>query len=167
MKGERYRSDLILHSSHTQGGSVHVWGAFWYGGRSDLQILTQSVNGERYCETISSFLRDGNPLPNNWILQQDNAPAHTAQVVKDHFDELRIRLLQWPSKSPDLNPIEHVWDFLGRKVASRVPQNLLQLRNILTEEWNRIPQNYLDHLVEGMPRRIRAVLEAHGQHTKY
>lgn len=167
MRGERYRTDLMLYSTHTQGGSVHVWGAFWYGGRSDLQILRTTVNGERYCEVIRNFLLDGSQPPNDWILQQDNAPAHTSQVVMNTFEEMRIRHLPWPSKSPDLNPIEHVWDFINRKVVARVPQNLLQLQNFLIEEWRLIPQNYLDKLVIGMPRRINAVVEANGRNTRY
>lgn len=165
-RGERYRPDLMLHSNHSQGGSVHVWGAFWYGGRSDLQILQRNVTGEVYCRVITTFLERNNP-PNDWILQQDNAPAHTSQVVMGHLDELRVRRLPWPSKSPDLNPIEHVWDFLGRKVMKRGPENLDQLSIFLREEWALIPQNYLDHLVEGMPRRIQAVIEADGGNTKY
>ena len=137
-----------------------------HSDRIQLQILEANVNGEKYCETIRKFLTD-NPPPQNWIFQQDNAPAHTSRVVKNYFEEVGVRLLPWPSKSPDLNPIEHVWDFLGRKVAARVPMNLMQLRNFLGEEWNQIPQDYLNHLVEGMPRRINAVIEARGRHTKY
>ena len=166
MRGERYRPDLMLHSTHSQGGSVHVWGAFWYGGRSGLQVLVQNVNGERYCEVIRSFLQN-NGVPPGWILQQDNAPAHNSEVVTNYFEEAGIRTLPWPSKSPDLNPIENVWDFLGRKVAARVPQNLVQLQNFLLEEWNQIPQNYFDRLVEGMPRRINAVIEVRGGQTRY
>ena len=145
---------------------MHVWGAFWYGGRSDLQVLVQTVNGERYCEVIRDFIANSGPPP-GWILQQDNAPPHTSRVVTDYFQEAGVRTLPWPSKSPDLNPIEHVWDFLGRKVVARVPQNLRQLRNFLLEEWNQIPENYLNHLVEGMPRRINAVVEARGGQTRY
>lgn len=167
MRGERYRSDLMLHTSQGQGGSVHVWGAFWYGGRTQLQILEANVNGERYCETIRNFLNGDNPPPRNWIFQQDNAPAHTSRVVTNYFEEVGVHLLPWPSKSPDLNPIEHVWDFLGREVAARFPMNLMQLRNFLVEEWNRFPQNVLNHLVEDMPRRINAVIEARGRNTKY
>ena len=159
-------SDLMLHSCHSQGGSVHVWGAFWYGGRSDLQFLQQTVTGEMYCRIVTTFL-DGNNPPHDWILQQDNAPAHTSRVVMAHLDGLAVRRLPCPSKSPHLNPIEHVWHFLGRKVMKRAPQNLVQLSNFLREEWALIPQDYLDHLVEGMPRRIRAVIEAHGRNTRY
>lgn len=166
LRGERFKPDLMQHSFHSQGGSVHVWGAFWYGGRSDLQILIENVNGNRYCEVIRHFIRSSRP-PLNWILQQDNAPAHTSQVVTRYFQEAGIQSLPWPSKSPDLNPIEHVWDYIGRKAVKRFPANLFQLRNFLIEEWNRIPQMYLDHLVEGMPRRIGAVVEAHGRNTKY
>ena len=115
---------------------------------------------------IRTFLENDNP-PDDWVLQQDNAPAHTSQVVKNYFDQAGIRTLPWPSRSPDLNPIEHVWDFLSRKVRTRQPQNMRQLTDFLMEEWNRIDQDYLDHLVEGMPWWIGAVLEARGRTTRY
>ena len=81
----------MLHPAHTQGGSVHVWGAIWYGGRSELQVLVQTVNRERYCEIIRSFIAHNQPPP-NWILQQDNAPAHTSQVVRNFLRKTKPKL---------------------------------------------------------------------------
>lgn len=165
--GERYRSDLTLHSSHSKGGSVHVWGAIWYGGRSALVILTGAVTGVKYCETIRTFLHDNNQLPRNWILQQDNATPHTARIVQETLEELGVAVLPWPSKSPDLNPIEHVWDFLGRRVGGKGADSLQELTTLLQQEWASIPQQYLDNLVLSMPRRIGEVIRAKGKNTRY
>lgn len=166
-RGERYRQDLQKRAMQGGGGSVHVWGAVWHDGRSVLQILHQTVNGELYCRVLREFL-GGDRLPEApWTLQQDNAPAHRSALVQAFLAERAIRHLDWPSRSPDLNPIEHVWDFLGKKVQAARPQSLRHLADSLVLEWNRMPQDFVNNLVASMPRRITAVLEANGGTTRY
>ena len=74
-----------------------------------------------------------------------------------------------PAKSPDVNPIEHLWDELQRAVDKRDvrPLNLNQLGAALTEEWNNIPVERLENLVSSMPRRLQAVINSYGGHTRY
>ena len=73
------------------------------------------------------------------------------------------------SKSPALNPIEHLWDNLDRRVRRRLnpPNNVNVLRAALLEEWNNIPQGDINKLVLSMRRRCQAVSIAHGGHTRY
>ena len=107
-KGERLEKGLVIQAVQCGGGSIHVWGAFWKGGRSELQILHGNVNGESYCRTILNFLQSNRNLPEQWIFQHDNAPAHRSVIVKRFFENHGIRVLSWPARSPDLNLIEHV-----------------------------------------------------------
>ena len=74
-----------------------------------------------------------------------------------------------PSKSPDLNPIEHHWDELHRHVRQRQPppQWLGKLRQELQHEWQRIPHIWIQHIIRSLPRRCRPVLAAHGGHNRY
>ena len=166
-RGERFREDLIKRGSQAGGGSVHVWGAIWFGGRSSLQILVRSVTGASYCDILRTFLNSNRLPPPGWRFQQDNAPAHRSQIVNNFLREHAIPLLDWPSKSPDLNPIEHVWDYLGRKVQERSPTDLLNLAGIVSEEWECMPQEFIDNLVNSMRRRIGAVIERTGGSTRY
>ena len=108
-------------------------------------------------------------LPENFIFQQDNAPAHTAAGLRGYFENDGVRTLIWPSRSPDLNPIEHVWDAIARNINSKpqVADSLQQLQEWVQLEWTSLPQDYVDGLISSLPRRVRAVIESHGQQTKY
>ena len=81
----------------------------------------------------------------------------------------KIDVLPWPAQSPDLNPIEHLWEHLDRQVRKRVnqPRSTKDLAEILMEEWNQIPVEVTKNLVDSMPRRIEAVIRAKGRATKY
>jgi transposase len=60
-------------------------------------------------------------IGNNFILMDDNARPHIARVVNEFLDEVGINRIEWPPRSPDLNPIEHVWDMIGKKVRPQPP----------------------------------------------
>lgn len=167
-KGDRLLSRNVTTQLQAGGGSVHVWGAIWRSGRSQLIFLEGAVNQRSYIETLTDFFRTAQ-LPENPIFQHDNAPAHTAARVHQFLENSGVRSLPWPSRSPDLNPIEHVWDAIGQKINTRPhpAESIAQLRNWILQEWGNLAQEYLDNLVASLPRRVRAVIEAHGRHTKY
>ncbi|GFW18111.1 hypothetical protein TNCV_4006511 [Trichonephila clavipes] len=75
----------------------------------------------------------------------------------------------WSARSPDLNPIENVWDALGRQVAGRnyPPTNKNTLIRALTEEWDKLPQQLLDNVVQSMVRRVECCITLHGGHIPY
>ncbi len=75
--------------------------------------------------------------------------------------------MDWPTLSPDLNSIEHLWDILNWKVEERKVSNIHQLRDVVMEEWKRTPVATCEALVNSMPKRVKAVLENNGGHTKY
>ncbi len=76
--------------------------------------------------------------------------------------KLKVMVMEWPSMSPDLNPIEHMWGLLKRKVEKQHVSNIQQLRDVIMEDWKRIPSTTCAALVNSMPRKIKAVLYNNG-----
>jgi transposase len=99
--------------------------------------------------------------------QQDNAPAHVSRKTTEFFKGHRIKLLQWPPNSPDINPIENAWSLLKSRIDIRCPKPLEELEAIASEEWSRIPSSFFENLIGSMPRRIAQVIERDGGKTDY
>ena len=106
---------------------------------------------------------------NNFQLQDDNARPHRALLVREFLDAEDVQQMPWPACSPDMNPIEHAWDALGRAINGRniIPQTLQQLAQALTEEWDALPQESINNLVDSMTRRVDALIRVRGGHTRY
>ena len=166
LPGERLDKRFVTKVKQGGGGSVHVWGAIWSGGRSELIRLHGFVNMVSYCDLLHGFFTTNN-FTFNHIFQQDNAPAHTGWQTLQMLDDIGVNLLPWPAQLADLNPIEHVWDILGRKVRHHTPTSLDHLFSILHEEWHAIPQERIDSLIDSMTRRVGAVISKRGGHTQY
>ena len=169
---ERYRQDCIQHRVPFGGGSVMMWAGITRDNRTALvHIPPPGMNAERYITKVVEphvipFLEQG---AENLIFQQDNARPHVARQTLDFLHAAGITLLDWPANSPDLNPIEHLWDELARRVNERevVPTTLQQLRVALLEEWDNIPQRTISTLIDSMRNRCALVIEANGGVTRY
>ena len=107
--------------------------------------------------------------PTDIIFQQDNDPKHTCKKAQEWFKTHGIQVLSWPAQSPDLNPIEHLWNHLKRKLGDypTPPTGILELWERVQEEWEKIPDSVCKDLVESMPRRVAAVIKAKGDYTEY
>uniref|UniRef100_A0AAZ3QKV1 Tc1-like transposase DDE domain-containing protein n=2 Tax=Oncorhynchus tshawytscha TaxID=74940 RepID=A0AAZ3QKV1_ONCTS len=91
--------------------------------------------------------------------------SYTASSVRYFLQDRNVSVLPWPVKSPYLNPIEHFWDLLGRRVRARAipPRNIQELAGALVEEWGNTSQRELANLVQSMRRRCTAA----GGHIRY
>jgi transposase len=80
-----------------------------------------------------------------------------------------VQIIRWPAMSPDMNPIEHVWDFIGRNINQRNPkcQNIDELRTAILQEWQQFPQERLRRLVRSMTRRVAELHNKCGGYTRY
>lgn len=102
---------------------------------------------------------------------QDNAPGHASRTIIQEFNECGIFLIVWPAFSPDLNPIEAVWNWMKdwiERYFSEDEQLLYdQLREVVRAAWDALPEVFLNDLIDSMPARCQAVIDAEGGYTKY
>ncbi len=101
------------------------------------------------------------------LFQHDNDTEHTSKATVGFLKKNRVKVIQWPSMSPDLNPIKHLWGFLKRQVEHHSPSSIQSLKEVILEEWKKIVLAKCRQLVHSMPRRLGAVIKNHGGHTKY
>jgi transposase len=149
-----------------------VWGGFSYDGKLDLHFIEGRFTGLRYRDEVvlNRIVPYCNANPDqNLILVQDNAPVHKARVTQEALQQHGVPTMYWPANSPDLNVIEHAWDIIGRAINNHQPpiQNVRQLRQVIIDEWNRIPLATLQNLVQSCRRRCQAVVQNRGAYTTY
>lgn len=96
-----------------------------------------------------------------------NAPPHRARSVTARLQEVRVPHMVWPAVSPDLDPLEQVWDQLKQRLDARTPPpcDPAELHVELVEEWNTLPQNIIMRLVRNMRCHCQAVIAANGENT--
>lgn len=169
---EKYDVNCLIPTVKSGNRGVMVWGCFTKNKIGPLVQVSGKITGSVYIEVLeNNLLPFINELENNleYVFQDDNAPVHRAKIVKQWMENNSIINIPWPAQSPDLNPIEHLWDVLERKVRKHNPhpKNLTELMAVLEEEWYKIEPEILQNLVESMPRRVQAVIDSHGYPTKY
>ena len=171
LPGERFRPGCQAHRVQAGGGSVHVWGAFHNNVKSPFVLPDGYLTGVLYRgilqNTLVPFAR--HYFGDNYRYQDDNATPHRARVVLDFLQQGNVTKMEQPPRSPNCNPIEHLWDELGRAISSmdNPPQNLDELRQALLDKWAQIPVQRLQRLVASMPRRLAAIIAARGGNTRY
>lgn len=128
-------------------------------------VMYKNVLSVAYTRTLQVH---GYSVDNSFLVQ-DNDPKHTSLTVKRWLEEHSVRIMKMPSCSPDLNPIEHVWNYIETRIRERSvqPKTIAELRQIIQEEWYKVPIEYIRELVSSMGDRISAVKRAKGGHTKY
>lgn len=182
---EKWYKECISPKFKGQTIGTMVWGCFHGSVRGPLvPIIVKSITGEVYLSLLKIILptvlqRVQQQLPpgKTPIFMQDNAPVHTARIVKKWCEENNIPVMKWPPYSPDLNPIENCWKHLKEKLQIEYPELATypggkprvqaKLREVLPEVWDKIEGDYLQSLCSSMCTRVNAVIEAKGWYTKY
>ncbi|KAK3569498.1 hypothetical protein QTP86_031670 [Hemibagrus guttatus] len=107
------------------------------------------------------------PVLRTWVLQQDNDPKHTSKSTSEWLKKNKMKTLEWPSQSPDLNPIAMQWHDLKKVVHARKPSNVDELQQFCKDEWAKIPPQRCNRLIASYGKRLIAVVAAKGGPTSY
>ncbi|GFU39505.1 transposable element Tcb2 transposase [Trichonephila clavipes] len=160
--GTAYRPENIQEKDRYPTCSIMEWAGIMINGRTRLHVVANgTMTGQRYIDEVL--------LPHVRLFRGAVGDKFVFMDDKAMWPREGIQRLVWPARSPDLNPIENVWDALGRQVAGRnyPPTNKNTLIRALTEEWDKLPQQLLDNVVQSMVRRVECCITLHGGHIPY
>ncbi|GFU56362.1 transposable element Tcb2 transposase [Trichonephila clavipes] len=170
--GTAYRPENIQEKDRYLTCGIMVWAGIMINGRTRLHVVANgTMRGQRYIDEVllpHVHLFRG-AVGDKFVFMDDNATCHRTLAVQNCLYSEGIQRLVWPARSPDLKPIEIVWDALGRQVAGRnnPPTKRNTLIRALTEEWDTLPQQLLDNVVQSMVRRVECCITLHGGHIPY
>ncbi len=144
-------SGLLMSALWIEWPMVEV--GLWYGqayvmDNKQVHFIDGILNAQRYRDEILRPIVEPFINDHHLMLQHDNARAHVARICTQ-FLEAENMVLAWPAYSPDISPIEHVWDALDQhtRLCVPVPANIQQLRTAIEEEWTNIPQTTINNLI--------------------
>ncbi|XP_025265594.1 uncharacterized protein LOC112638308 [Camponotus floridanus] len=145
------------------GGNILVWGCFSWAGVGNLVKINGIMTADVYIDIINENLEEcllKLGLEDNFIFQQDNDPKHTAKKSQAFFRSCRIKQLEWPPQSPDLNPIENLWAILDNRINKSGVTNKNSYFEALQLAWENLDPQHLKNLIESIPKRLQKVLIA-------
>ena len=171
--GKSLSNRLVEGTVKFRGGSVMMWGCMtWEGagmackidGKMDANLYAQILDDE-----LQQTLEYYGTTPDDIIFQQDNDPKNTSRLTKQWFVDHGFEVMVRPAQSPDLNPIEHLWFILKRRLAKypEPPKGILEFWECIQVEWEKIEVAQCQQLIESMPRRIREIIKAKGGYISY
>lgn len=169
---ERHIDRFSVESERSGRVSIMMWAAICWGGKSAIVFVDGTLTGAYYLHDILQPV--GIPFAQqavgqNFLWMDDNARPHRAAIVSNWMRNNGVQCIEWPPYSPDMNPIEHAWDELGRAVMRRTPppSNLEELRYAIAVEWDALPMRKIRRLLSSMRSRCDSVINAAGGGTRY
>ncbi|GBM76409.1 Transposable element Tc1 transposase [Araneus ventricosus] len=174
LPGEQLFLSYTADHSQAGGGGMMLWGTFSWAALEPVVVVEQTMKAANYpnitADQLHPYMAFVFPTGNG-IFQQDNAPRHKTRIVLEWFEEHtdEFHLMSWPPNSPDLNPMEHIWDAMERKLRAQTPPcpNISTLRDLCLDIWYNLSPVMYQKFVVSMPRRVVAVLKAKGGATRY
>ena len=163
-----------------------IWGCFVGNKLGPIAFINDIVNSDVYIDILrNNLFLHLDALASDSIygitFQQDNARPHVSKKTRAFFDtatiEHRFVVMEWPSNSPDMNPIENLWALLKMELHKRYPDTATfrgpphtiqqKFRERLMEVWWDIGEAVLDRLIDSMPNRVQALIEVDGWYTEF
>lgn len=161
----KYTRPTVKHG----GGGIMVWGCFGGFGMGPLVkidgIMDRYVYQDILANQMLPWAEENMSL--RWVFQHDNDPKHTAKLIKDWLAAENVNVMDWPAQSPDLNPIENLWDEIDRRIHTKNLTKMTELFEELQIIWNSIAQEYIDKLLNSMRTRCFEVIKNKEYATRY
>lgn len=175
-KGTAHDPKHTTSSVKHGGGSVMAWACMAANGTGSLVFIddvtadkSSRMNSEVFRAILSAHIQSNASelIGRRFTVQMDNDPKHTAKATKEFFKAKKWNVMQWPSQSPDLNPIEHAFHLMKTKLKGKCPKNKQELKTFAVEAWQSITRDETQRLVMSMRSRLQAVIACKGFATKY
>lgn len=152
--------------------SVMVWGCIGQYGVGDLVVVDGNLNNVQYRDILNEHLISSvenifGDREYPFVFQDDNATPHRARAVQDWMFQQGINRMDWPAQSPDANPIENIWNDIGKAITKERPFTRQALIGCIFRAWGDVTQQRLDKLYDTLPRRMAAIIRSRGYPTKY
>ncbi|GFU03065.1 transposable element Tc1 transposase [Trichonephila clavipes] len=141
LPGEQLLPQCTVGHTQAGGGGIMLWGTFSWASLGLVVVVEQTMNATGYLNIIADQLHPymTSVFPaGNGMFEQENAPCYKAKIVLEWFQEhAELQLMSLPPNSPDLNPIEHIWDVMGRQLRVQRPpiRNISDLRDRCLNIW--------------------------------
>ena len=151
---------------------INAWGCLSKSGFGRIVCFKNNLISSFLCNSIYRYAflptaRRHFGRSQNWYLLEDNDPKHRSKFSIKWKKKQGIQTLPWPSRNPDINPIENLWSLLKVKVAARHPTTTKELIKAIKTEWNGLPQELASNLIASMTRRVLNVIDSNGDYTMY
>jgi transposase len=172
-EGERLEGHAVIPTSKFGGGKVMLWGCMTWEGVGFACKIDSTLDGELYSKILKGELMDTIEYysldQEEVIFQHDNDPKHRSKVAQDALDDLGLNVMSWPTQSPDLNPIEHLWVHLQKEIRKdpRIFATHDELWGRIEEELGEENKDLCRKLISTMPERVIDVIRAKGGYTRW
>jgi hypothetical protein len=162
-RNSRFEDPYIQETDKSGHFSVNIWAWISAGSPGVMLHVVERLTSDVYIRILEDVMIPSvtRIIPNNFIFQQENCSVHTARRVRAWIENHNINVLDWPSRSPDLNPIENMWGLLIQNLQQQrlVFRNREELLTAINNTWQALPQGYHRDLSLSMPKRIAKVIE--------
>ena len=167
---EEFEPECTIPTVKHGGGNVKCWGCFSSSDVGSLIFIDGNMTGESYREILENNLLkfvEKLGMNHDWIFQMTMIQSIGAALVANWLNRNGVEGLHWPSFSLDLNPIEHLWDEVERRLKKKQPKSQNELKESLIEVWHGIQLPNLKKLVDSVPNRLNEVIRTKRYPTRY